>query len=178
MLDASAQLPTELDVVFFALCDQTRRGLLGRLRGVELAAGALADGFHVTRPAVSRHLRILREARLVSERRRGRERVYTLTPEPLAGVTGWLEDYRTFWAAHLSDLKALIESLPDGDDAPPSSALPLRSAAAGSPLSASRTSALASDAAPAAPAEPAAAVAADRSTSASAANLDAPRSRR
>lgn len=78
-----------------------------------MTAGALADGFAVTRPAVSRHLRILREARLVSERRRGRERVYTLTPEPLAGATGWLEEYRVFWAARLHDLKALIESLPD-----------------------------------------------------------------
>lgn len=130
MLDVSATSSPELDAVFFALCDQTRRGLLGRLRGVELTAGALADGFHVTRPAVSRHLRILREARLVSERRRGRERVYTLTPEPLAEATGWLEDYRAFWSARLSDLKALIESLPDDEqDAVPVSASPATSPA-------------------------------------------------
>jgi DNA-binding transcriptional ArsR family regulator len=130
MLDVSATSSPELDAVFFALCDQTRRGLLGRLRGVELTAGALADGFHVTRPAVSRHLRILREARLVSERRRGRERVYTLTPEPLAGATGWLEDYRAFWSARLSDLKSLIESLPDDEqDAVPVSASPATSPA-------------------------------------------------
>jgi DNA-binding transcriptional ArsR family regulator len=130
MLDVSATSPPELDAVFFALCDQTRRGLLGRLRGVELTAGALADGFHVTRPAVSRHLRILREARLVSERRRGRERVYTLTPEPLAGATGWLDDYRAFWSARLIDLKSLIESLPDDEqDAVPVSASPATSRA-------------------------------------------------
>jgi DNA-binding transcriptional ArsR family regulator len=114
MLDVSrAGPPAELDAVFFALCDGTRRQLLGRLKGAELTAGALADGFAVTRPAVSRHLRILREAQLVSERRRGRERVYTLTPEPLAAATGWLDEYRVFWAARLNDLKALVESLSD-----------------------------------------------------------------
>lgn len=118
MLDVSRSQPAELDAVFFALSDQTRRGLLGRLRGVELTAGALADGFHVTRPAVSRHLRILREAHLVSERRRGRERVYTLTAEPLAGATSWLDDYRAFWQARLGDLKAFVEALPDDDTAP------------------------------------------------------------
>lgn len=132
MVDVSvSRPPAELDAVFFALSDQTRRGLLGRLRGVELTAGALADGFHVTRPAVSRHLRILREAHLVREKRRGRERVYTLTAEPLAGATSWLEDYRAFWSARLADLKALIEALPEEppselasgrvDERPPSS---------------------------------------------------------
>jgi DNA-binding transcriptional ArsR family regulator len=119
MLDVlAASTPTELDAVFFALSDQTRRGLLGRLRGVELTAGALADGFHVTRPAVSRHLRILREAHLVSERRRGRERVYTLTAAPLAGATSWLDDYRAFWQARLGDLKAFVEALPDDETSP------------------------------------------------------------
>ena len=108
-----------LDAVFFALSDPTRRGLLDRLRGTEETAGALADGFDVTRPAVSRHLRILREAQLVEERRRGRERVYTLTPAKLAIATQWLDEYRVFWSARLRDLKDLVESLPDEDDEPP-----------------------------------------------------------
>lgn len=102
-----------LDAVFFALSDATRRGLLDRLRGVEETAGALAAGFAVTRPAVSRHLRILREAGLVEEQRRGRERVYTLSAEQLAVATRWLDEYRVFWAARLRDLKDLVESLPD-----------------------------------------------------------------
>lgn len=106
-----------LDAVFFALSDATRRGLLDRLRGVEASAGALAAGFDVTRPAVSRHLRILREADLVEERRRGRERVYTLTPAKLAIATQWLDAYRVFWAARLRDLKQLVEALPDDVDA-------------------------------------------------------------
>lgn len=108
-----------LDAVFFALSDATRRALLDRLRGVEETAGSLATGFHVTRPAVSRHLRILREAELVTERRRGRERVYTLTPDRLAAATHWLDEYRVFWSARLRDLKDLVESLPDDESGPP-----------------------------------------------------------
>jgi len=107
-----------LDAIFFALSDATRRGLLDRLRGVEETAGALASGFEVTRPAVSRHLRILREAELVEERRRGRERVYTLTPGRLAAATHWLDEYRVFWSARLRDLKDLVESLPDDEPEP------------------------------------------------------------
>jgi DNA-binding transcriptional ArsR family regulator len=146
MVDVSRpQSPAPLDAVFFALSDGTRRGLLGRLRGAELTAGALAEGFQVTRPAVSRHLRILREARLVSERRRGRERVYRLTPEPLAGATGWLDDYRMFWAARLHELKSFIEALPDDDPA-------LAPTAATSPSPA--TSSRAASADPAAPSLP------------------------
>ncbi|MCY1010903.1 metalloregulator ArsR/SmtB family transcription factor [Nannocystis pusilla] len=111
-----------LDAVFFALSDRTRRDLLERLRGAEETAGALARGFAVTRPAVSRHLRILREAELVVERRRGRERVYTLSPARLEAATAWLDAYRVFWTARLRDLRDLVESLPDDDDEPPAPA--------------------------------------------------------
>ncbi|WP_434421006.1 ArsR/SmtB family transcription factor [Nannocystis pusilla] len=111
-----------LDAVFFALSDRTRRDLLERLRGAEETAGALARGFAVTRPAVSRHLRILREAELVVERRRGRERVYTLSPARLEAATAWLDAYRVFWTARLRDLRDLVESLPDDDDAAPAPA--------------------------------------------------------
>lgn len=110
-----APSPATLDAVFFALSDGTRRALLHRLRGTEITAGALADGFSVTRPAVSRHLRILREASLVREARRGRERVYSLTAGPLAAADGWLASYRVFWPARLHDLKRFVESMPDDD---------------------------------------------------------------
>ena len=119
-----------LDAVFFALSDGTRRGLLARLRGIEQTAGALARGFHVTRPAVSRHLRILREAELVEEHRRGRERVYTLAPARLAAATEWLDEYRVFWTARLRDLKDLIESLPDEPAPAPAAAAPAPAPAA------------------------------------------------
>lgn len=106
-----------LDAVFAALADRTRRRLLDRLRATEETAGALAQGFAVSRPAISRHLRVLRAAALVRERRRGRERVYTLAPERLEQVSGWLDEYRVFWGARLHDLKDLIEAAPD--DEPP-----------------------------------------------------------
>jgi DNA-binding transcriptional ArsR family regulator len=104
---------TTLDAVFFALADGTRRGVLARLRHGEATAGSLADGFHVTRPAVSRHLRVLRRAALVTEQRRGRERVYTLVPERLRLINEWIADYRVFWSARLHDLKDFVEAMPD-----------------------------------------------------------------
>lgn len=115
---STAASAATLDVLFFALSDATRRGLLERLRGTAETAGELARGFDVTRPAVSRHLRILREAELVEERRRGRERVYTLTAGRLAAASAWLDEYRVFWSARLRELKELVESLPD-DESPP-----------------------------------------------------------
>jgi DNA-binding transcriptional ArsR family regulator len=104
---------SSLDAVFFALADGTRRALLARLRTGSETAGSLATGFAVTRPAVSRHLRVLRHAALVTEQRRGRERVYAIVPERLGLVRDWLDEYRVFWPARLHDLKALVESLPD-----------------------------------------------------------------
>jgi DNA-binding transcriptional ArsR family regulator len=102
-----------LDQLFFALADQTRRELLEHLRDREDTAGNLAAGFAVTRPAVSRHLRVLRAAKLVREERRGRERVYRLAPERLQTASEWLDSYRVFWPARLRDLKSFVESLPD-----------------------------------------------------------------
>ena len=121
---AAAAPAATLDAVFFALSDATRRGLLERLRGTEETAGELARGFRVTRPAVSRHLRVLRQASLVEERRRGRERVYTLTPARLADATQYLDAYRVFWASRLRALKDLVESLPDDIESIPIPSVP------------------------------------------------------
>ena len=63
-----------------------------------------------SRPAISRHLRVLREARLIRDRRVGRERVYTVDPVPLQRVAGWLEGYRTFWQSSLTQLKRNLEA--------------------------------------------------------------------
>ncbi|WP_224369531.1 ArsR/SmtB family transcription factor [Hyalangium versicolor] len=104
---------SHLDAVFFALSDATRRSLLARLLEDDCTAGALAEGFEMSRPAVSRHLRVLREAALVREERRGRERVYTLLPQRLQIIGAWLDAYRVFWPARLHDLKDFVESLPD-----------------------------------------------------------------
>ena len=96
--------------IFRAIADPTRRAILDRLRAGPANAGALAADFRSSRPAISRHLRVLREARLIRDRRVGRERVYTVDPVPLQRVAGWLEGYRAFWQASLSQLKRNLEA--------------------------------------------------------------------
>lgn len=98
------------DAVFRALADPTRRAVLDLLRRGSLPAGQIARAFTVSRPAVSKHLRLLRRAHLVKERREGRRRVYQLNPGPLRGVDDWLGEYRNFWRASLIHLKAFVEA--------------------------------------------------------------------
>src|SRR5262245_30638588 len=95
--------------VFRAIADPTRRALLDRLRAGPTPVNALADDFAQSRPAISRHLRVLRQARLVTEERVGRERVYRLEPAPLGQVAGWIEGYRSFWQTNLDNLKRYLE---------------------------------------------------------------------
>jgi DNA-binding transcriptional ArsR family regulator len=102
------RLQTSNDV-FRAIADPTRRAILDRLRAGPANAGALAADFRSSRPAVSKHLRVLREARLVVDTRVGRERVYTVDPVPLQSVAGWLEGYRAFWQSSLTRLKRTLE---------------------------------------------------------------------
>jgi DNA-binding transcriptional ArsR family regulator len=95
--------------VFHAIADPTRRAILDRLRAGPAPVNALASDFKQTRPAVSKHLRVLRLARLVTEERVGRERLYQLRPIPLQQVAGWLDGYRSFWLVSLDRLKRRIE---------------------------------------------------------------------
>jgi DNA-binding transcriptional ArsR family regulator len=95
--------------VFHAIADPTRRAILDRLRAGPANAGALAADFETSRPAVSKHLRVLREARLVTSTSIGRERLYTVNPVPLQRVAGWLEGYRSFWQGSLAQLKRHLE---------------------------------------------------------------------
>jgi DNA-binding transcriptional ArsR family regulator len=97
------------ETTFSALADPTRRSVLDLLRKGSLPAGQIAQAFPVSRPAISKHLRLLRRAHLVEERREGRHRVYRLNPEPLKAVDSWLGEYRVFWQANLSSLKAFVE---------------------------------------------------------------------
>jgi DNA-binding transcriptional ArsR family regulator len=97
------------EATFHALADPTRRAVLDLLRQGAQPAGQIAEAFPVSRPAISRHLRQLRRARLVVEHRRGRHRYYQLNAEPLKAVNAWLEHYRNFWQANLSNLKAFVE---------------------------------------------------------------------
>ncbi len=95
---------------FRALADPSRRAVLGLLRRGGLSAGQIAQAFPVSRPAISKHLRLLREANLVAERRQGRNRIYQLNPGPLKAVDSWLEEYRVFWQTSLTNLKAFVQS--------------------------------------------------------------------
>jgi DNA-binding transcriptional ArsR family regulator len=95
---------------FSALADPTRRAVLDLLRRGSQPAGQIARAFPVSRPAISKHLRLLRRAHLVQERREGRNRFYQLNPEPLKAVDTWLEQYRSFWSANLASLKAFVEA--------------------------------------------------------------------
>lgn len=95
---------------FSALADPTRRAVLDLLRQGTLPAGRIAQAFPVSRPAISKHLRLLRRAHLVRERREGRRRLYQLNPEPLRAVDAWLNDYRIFWQMNLHDLKSFVET--------------------------------------------------------------------
>ncbi len=98
------------EATFSALADPTRRAVLDLLRTGRQPAGQIASAFPVSRPAISKHLRLLRRAHLVHEQREGRNRFYQLNPEPLKAVDSWLEHYRSFWSASLVNLKAFVEA--------------------------------------------------------------------
>jgi DNA-binding transcriptional ArsR family regulator len=95
--------------VFRAVADPTRRAILDRLRAGPAPVNALSADFDQSRPAISKHLRVLREARLVTEQRAGRERLYQLQPQALQSVAGWVEGYRSFWQRNLTSLKRYLE---------------------------------------------------------------------
>jgi DNA-binding transcriptional ArsR family regulator len=102
--------PKTTEATFQALADPTRRAVLDLLRRGGQPAGHIAQAFPVSRPAISKHLRLLRRAHLVSEHREGRNRIYHLNPEPLRAVDSWIEQYRSFWSASLANLKAFVEA--------------------------------------------------------------------
>lgn len=105
-----ASSPRTAEATFQALADPTRRAVLDLLRRGSQPAGQIASAFPVSRPAISKHLRLLRRAHLVREQRQGRHRVYQLNPEPLRAVDSWIEQYRSFWTASLNNLKAFVEA--------------------------------------------------------------------
>ncbi len=101
---------TSAQAVFHAIAEPTRRRLLDELSAGPRAAGALASRFPFSRPAVAKHLRILRQAGLVRVRRRGRNRIYLLKPAPLKTVGRWIDRYEAFWNARLDELTSYVEA--------------------------------------------------------------------
>lgn len=95
---------------FRAISDPTRRAILDLLAGRDLAVKEIVAEFGVSQPAVSKHLRILREARLVSERREGRLRVYRLLPEPLRDVEDWVGSHGAAEPQSIPTLRAWVDA--------------------------------------------------------------------
>ncbi|WP_307801931.1 metalloregulator ArsR/SmtB family transcription factor [Microbispora triticiradicis] len=112
-MDTSPAAPAE-DAIFAALASPVRREVLRLLReqGPQ-SVQDLASGFAMARPSFSEHLRVLREAGLVSERRDGRRRLYRLEAVPLVRVRDWLDPYERFWRDRLSALRDLLDDMND-----------------------------------------------------------------
>ncbi|HEY1330185.1 MAG TPA: metalloregulator ArsR/SmtB family transcription factor [Actinomycetota bacterium] len=107
----------QLDAVFGALADPTRRAILSRLTRGEATVAELAAPFTVSQPAISRHLKVLERAGLISRTRRATARLSHLRAEPLRVATVWLAGYRAFWEESYERLDELLASLQqDGKD--------------------------------------------------------------
>lgn len=106
-----------LDATFAALADPTRRAILARLADGDASVTELAAPFAMSQPAVSKHLKVLERAGLVSRGRDAQRRPVHLEAAPLAAATGWLEGYRAFWERRYENLDALLDRLQaPGDD--------------------------------------------------------------
>ena len=95
------------------IAEPRRREILDLLRDGEQPVGALVDALASSQPNVSKHLRILRDAGLVTARADGRRRLYRLRPEPLVELDAWLEPYRRLWTRRLDDLEAHLDDMED-----------------------------------------------------------------
>ena len=110
-----------LDAIFAALADPTRRAILARLASGEASVLELAEPFAMSQPAVSKHLKVLERAGLITRSRDRQRRPCRLAAEPLAEATGWLMGYRQFWEGSFQSLDALLDELKareQGADAP------------------------------------------------------------
>ncbi len=102
---------SNLDATFAALADPTRRAILARLASGEASVMELAKPFAMSQPAISRHLRVLERAGLISSDRDAQRRPRRLEARPLAAATEWLENYRQFWERRFQQLDALLDEM-------------------------------------------------------------------
>jgi DNA-binding transcriptional ArsR family regulator len=103
--------PDHLNTTFAALADPTRRAILSRLASGEASVIELAEPFAMSQPAISKHLRVLERAGLISRGRDAQRRPRRLEVRPLAEATEWLEGYRQFWEGRFQRLDALLDTL-------------------------------------------------------------------
>jgi DNA-binding transcriptional ArsR family regulator len=101
----------QLTAVFSALADPTRRAILSRLTEGDATVAELAAPFSVSQPAISRHLKVLEQAGLISRRRRATARLSHLEAEPLREATAWLARYQNYWDERYDQLEAILATL-------------------------------------------------------------------
>ena len=104
-------IQSHLDATFAALADPTRRAILARLASGETSVMDLAEPFAMSQPAISKHLKVLENAGLISRGRAAQRRPCRLEAEPMAQANAWLERYRQFWEASFQRLDVLLEEL-------------------------------------------------------------------
>ncbi len=108
---ATPNIDAILDATFAALADPTRRKILARLAVGQATVTELAEPFAITQPAISKHLKVLERAGLISRDRDAQRRPSRLQAEPLAEATAWLEVYREFWETSFERLDGLLDEL-------------------------------------------------------------------
>ena len=102
-----------LDATFAALADPTRRAILARLATGEASVAELAEPFDMSQPAISKHLKVLERAGLITRGREAQRRPRKLEPRPLAEATDWIERYRRIWEGNYKRLDAVLQELKD-----------------------------------------------------------------
>ena len=108
-------MSTRLDRTFAALANPTRRAILARLASGEMSVNQLAEPFSISQPAVSRHLKVLERAGLISTGSAAQERPRKLDARPLAEATDWLQEYREYWEASFVRLDGVLDQLKAAD---------------------------------------------------------------
>lgn len=103
--------PSQLDLTFAALADPTRRAILARLAEGDATVNELVEPFDMSQPAISKHLKVLESAGLVSRGRDAQRRPVHIEAQPLADAVGWLETYRKFWETSYQRLDGLLAEL-------------------------------------------------------------------
>jgi len=103
--------PQDLDAVFAALADPTRRAILSKLAGGEASVNELAAPFAMSQPAVSKHLKVLERAGLIERAVDRQRQLARLKAEPMAAAVKWLEDFKQFWESSFDQLDDLLEQL-------------------------------------------------------------------
>ncbi|HET9299643.1 MAG TPA: metalloregulator ArsR/SmtB family transcription factor [Candidatus Polarisedimenticolaceae bacterium] len=104
-------MPDPLDATFAALADPTRRAILARLASGTATVNELAQPFDMTQPAISKHLKVLERAGLISRDREGQRRPSRLEAQRLAEASAWLEQYRAFWETSFARLDSMLTDL-------------------------------------------------------------------